>query len=97
MNTTWPAGVIARYVTLAAVLDPAAVVDITHDTLTAADTEPNVTCCSCAGCGAYSNYEWAPRAGRFDNGRSWADVDARAWAQAHAEKCRALPNPDSAR
>ncbi|MBB1252912.1 hypothetical protein H3146_05960 [Streptomyces sp. OF3] len=86
--TTWPKGVIARYLTVGG-----ATVDITHDSLTADDTRPNVTCAQCSGCSAYTNCEWESRADRFDNGSSWADSDARAWAQEHAERCRALPRP----
>ncbi|MBW1603415.1 hypothetical protein JJV70_15145 [Streptomyces sp. JJ66] len=87
-DTDWPEGVIARYVTVGG-----ATVDLTHDTLTANDTAPNVTSAQCGGCPAYRNYEWRPRADRFDNGSTWADSDARPWAQEHAERCRAMPRP----
>ncbi|MFF2809352.1 hypothetical protein ACFVT2_19655 [Streptomyces sp. NPDC058000] len=90
-HTTWPEGLIARYLTVGG-----ATVDVSHDTLYLADTEPNVTTASCegAGCEAYHNEEWGQYAYRFNNGSSAADEQAGKWAQAHAEKCRAMPRPD---
>lgn len=88
VTIAWPEGVIARYLTIGG-----ATVDIEHDTLYADDAKPNVSSAKCGGCPAYSNTEWASRADRFDNGSSWADSDARAWAQSHAETCRAMPKP----
>ena len=87
-QTAWPEGVVARYLTVGG-----ATVDITHDTLYLYDTTPNVSHARCAGCEQYSNQEWAPHADRYDNGSSWADADARTWAQAHADVCRAMPRP----
>ncbi|MFD7065916.1 hypothetical protein ACFV97_01615 [Streptomyces sp. NPDC059913] len=87
-TATWPENVIARYRTVGG-----ATVDITHDTLYLYDTEPNVSTAQCGGCEAYSNEEWGPHAYRHDNGSSGADSDARQWAQAHAETCRAMPKP----
>ncbi|MEU9849233.1 hypothetical protein [Streptomyces sp. NPDC047985] len=87
-TTTWPEGVIARYLTVGG-----AAVDIAHDTLYLSDVEPNVSTARCGGCEKYRNQEWEARADRYSNGSSWADSDARHWAQEHAEKCRAMPKP----
>ncbi|MGQ4733443.1 hypothetical protein ACUN3E_38015 [Streptomyces sp. Ju416(a)] len=94
-QTAWPENVIARYLTVAgsSLGRNDIAVDITHDTLTADDTKPNVTYAKCSGCSAYNNAEWASRADRWDNGSTWADSDARTWAQSHAETCRAIPKP----
>ncbi|MFF9688971.1 hypothetical protein [Streptomyces sp. NPDC014623] len=89
-TATWPEGVIARYLTVGG-----ATVDITHDTLTAEDTEPNVSVAACGGCLAYTNREWRLRADRWDNGKVWSDEAAHAWAQSHAETCRAMPKPSA--
>jgi hypothetical protein len=87
-TTAWPEGVIARYLTIGG-----ATVDITHDTIYIDDIEPNVSTATCGGCAASDNTEWASHASRYDNGSGWADRDARAWAQSHAETCRAMPKP----
>jgi hypothetical protein len=80
--------IIARYLTVGG-----ATVDIAHDTLYLADTEPNVSVARCGGCAAYCNEEWGQYASTYDNGSSAADYEPRKWAQAHAEKCRAMPRP----
>lgn len=86
----WPTGVIARYLTVAG-----ATVDISHDMFYLHDTEPNVTVASCGGesCDASLTEKWGQHAYRGNNGSSGADAEAGKWAQAHAEKCRALPLP----
>jgi hypothetical protein len=81
MSTTWPEGVIARYLTVGG-----ATVDILdkkdeHD-------EPGEYVARCTGCTA----DWS-------NTRSdWnLQFQVRPWAQAHAEKCRAMPKPEAQR
>lgn len=81
----WEPGTIARYLTVGG-----AVVDISHDTLHLADTEPNMTTAQCGGCNAYHNEEWG-QTPRWAS--SIAEDEARKWAQSHAEKCRAMPRP----
>jgi hypothetical protein len=89
-TTAWPEGTIARYLTVGG-----ATVDISHDMYYLADTEPNTTIARCGGggCAAHHQERWGPYADRLSNGSSGADAEARAWAQAHAETCRALPRP----
>lgn len=91
-NTTWPEGLIARYLTVGG-----AHVDLIHVTHPG-DSETYSTDAACSGCptaksvchwvgsGSWDDYkeERAPEA---------ADVQARAWAQSHAETCRAIPRP----
>ena len=81
-TSTWPEGVIARYLTVGG-----ATVDITH-----AD-DPEATVAACGGCPAYQTTEWTRHAGRWDSGVTGSDKAAHAWAQSHAEVCRAMPKP----
>ncbi|CQR59275.1 hypothetical protein [Streptomyces leeuwenhoekii] len=92
-TTAWPEGVIIRYLTVAgsALGRDDLTVDIRHDTLYLSDTRPNVTVARCAGCDNYRTEEWKQHAHRVSNGSSEADDEAREWAQAHAETCRAIP------
>lgn len=85
--TTWPAGVIGRYLTVGG-----ASVDITHDN-PAPDAEPSLTTAHCTGCGRHMDHYWSTHVGRYDNGRTGAERAAREWAQTHAGHCRALPKP----
>lgn len=74
----WEPGVIARYLTLAgqALVDPSITVDLGKDNSTHDITG------TCRGCG--TTFDDSHYIGRdLDGGRQWA--------QAHAEKCRALP------
>jgi hypothetical protein len=81
-TAAWPEDVIARYLTVGG-----AVVDIAHDT--------DATVARCGGCGAYRAEEWRTYASRWDrSGNGGADAEARAWAQEHAEQCRAMPRPE---
>jgi hypothetical protein len=84
MSTTWPEGVIARYLTVGG-----ATVDILdkkdeHDE----HDEPGEYVARCTGCTA----DWS-------NTRSgWnLEFQVRPWAQGHAEKCRAMPKPEATR
>lgn len=98
-TTTWPTGVMARYVTLAAVVDSAATVDV--GTLTTGDGDPYSTYSTCRGCGALDYYDYDRyqyRGYSSEDARELASQDeARGWAQSHAETCRALPAPGGAR
>ncbi|WP_030506326.1 hypothetical protein [Microbispora rosea] len=89
-STTWPEGVIARYLTVGG-----AAVDVTED-------EPGVcTVANCGGCPKYRCIDWTRSTGAHFDGsyreyqdRESAEQQAREWAQSHAEKCRAMPKPD---
>ncbi|WP_369211348.1 hypothetical protein [Streptomyces flavofungini] len=94
-EASWPEGVIARYLTVGS-----ATVDVRHKLNAFTPPEPLATRVACAGCldsEEFNHY-------RVVRGMhsSWdvrdtdaADQDARRWAQAHAEKCRALPKPSA--
>lgn len=87
-STDWPEGVIARYLTVGGAL-----VDVSHDMHLIVDTEPNLSLARCGGegCKASHHERWRDYSYRTDNGSRGADQEAGKWAQAHAEKCRALP------
>ncbi|MGW4703248.1 hypothetical protein [Streptomyces sp. NPDC004285] len=76
--TTWPEGVIARYLTVGG-----ATVDITSN------GRPHWFCTACPGtsCGAYT--------GPFGTPFTLDQIHEQ--AQAHAEKCRAMPKPEEVR
>jgi hypothetical protein len=106
-STTWPEGVIARYLTVGgATVD--VTVRISHDYqadidgLNWIDINHQAVCAG-TGCGSktelYNNRgvddtEQARRAATdltSPNGR-----EIKQWAQSHAETCRAMPNPSNA-
>ncbi|HEY9410773.1 MAG TPA: hypothetical protein VIP77_14430 [Jiangellaceae bacterium] len=100
-TTDWPNGVIARYLTTTG-----ATVDLTHDNRTYPTPDGigenrNHTTAACSGCPAveeFSHWRIVKRM-TFDDkvfDPEAADRDARDWAQAHAEKCRAMPRPTAA-
>lgn len=100
-STTWPEGVIARYVSVGG-----ATVDLTELHTLPPHPEPYATAASCTGCPAtkeVGHYRTYYQSGGFLDGATeehepdQATAQARAWAQTHAEKCRALPKPDGAR
>ncbi|WP_037868243.1 hypothetical protein [Streptomyces sp. NRRL S-813] len=91
--TAWPEGVIARYLTVGG-----AHVDITYMCNALTPPEPYATLANCTGCpdsSEHSHYRmvWGLTAQREERVPEAADKDAREWAQAHAETCRALPRP----
>ncbi|HEY6114860.1 MAG TPA: hypothetical protein VI172_02780 [Candidatus Dormibacteraeota bacterium] len=96
----WEPGIIARYLTVAG-----ATVDLTHgDRHTPTDDgigeTRNHTTATCTGCTAteeFSHWRVVKRMTFNDKTRDpeAADRDARQWAQAHAETCRALPRPEA--
>lgn len=95
----WPEGVIARYLTVAG-----ATVDLTHGDRTYPTPDGigetrNHTLAACTGCPAaeeFSHWRVVKRMTFDDKVRDpeAADRDAREWAQAHAEKCLAMPRPE---
>jgi hypothetical protein len=92
-TTPWPDGVIARYLTLAgsALAREDLAVEIAYTSSTGWITA------TCAGCGTSERTD--PGASIYDTPEEEqvrvekALPNARPWAQAHAEKCRALPRP----
>jgi hypothetical protein len=88
-STAWPEHVVARYLTLAN-----GTVDLTHET----ESDKTYTWATCTGCTKRTAHSWANWY-RGAHGivnfqdQSKGDQEARDWAQDHAEKCRALPNP----
>ncbi|KAF0646728.1 hypothetical protein [Streptomyces fradiae] len=94
-TTAWPKGVIARYLTVAGAALGRDDLTVDVETLTTVDyDDPYATRSTCRACATrderdydlYRNYRGDARA------RASQD-DARSWAQAHAERCRALPRP----
>jgi hypothetical protein len=97
-TTAWPKGVIARYLTVAG-----ATVDLTHGTRRY-PTDDGIgedrthTTALCSGCAAGQEFNhMRPVRGTYSTWETRdadaADQEARAWAQTHAETCRALPRP----
>lgn len=95
----WPERVIARYLTVGG-----ATVDLTETGPRDGDLL-EVTIASCGGCPATRREQWPD--GTYDYASQFhpikradaiaiAEEAARAWAQAHAETCRALPRPAAA-
>lgn len=86
MTATWPDGVVGRYLTTAGVslCDPTITVDIS---LLPSRSE-DAAAARCTGC---------TETREFDTyyGTDRNTQDARKWAQAHAETCRAIPNPNA--
>ncbi|NUP47242.1 MAG: hypothetical protein HOW97_08000 [Catenulispora sp.] len=80
-GTAWPEGVIARYVNVGG-----APVDVTEYPAESA------TQAKCGGCNRYDATEW-DKGDWCENGARSAEAEARAWAQSHAERCRAMPKP----
>lgn len=103
-ETTWPEGVIARYLTLAgeALRDPNLSVVIT-ETGPRDDEYLYTTVARCAGCGDDDRTAWPDGTYSYSDefiptprhqAIAWAEHTAREWAQGHAEKCRAMTRPE---
>ncbi|MEE4419554.1 hypothetical protein [Streptomyces bugieae] len=103
-QTTWPEGVIARYLTDAgkALGDLNLAVTITEIERDERGGGVYVTAAECSGCPSAERFQWED--GFYDYGSRWhaltreealarAEAKARNWAQSHAEKCRAMPRP----
>jgi hypothetical protein len=101
-QTAWPQNVIARYLTVAGSSlgreDLAVEVVTRYNAFT--PPEPIATSVSCTGCPASEEIShWLESYSHFkgayeeEHDQERANAQAREWAQAHAEKCRAMPNP----
>jgi hypothetical protein len=94
MRETWAQGVIARYLTVGG-----ATVDLTYRLNFLTPPEPFATAATCTGCPKSKEFGHWRNVYQFDGGQAEkhcpeaAETDARAWAQSHAEKCRAMPRP----
>jgi hypothetical protein len=93
----WPAGAIARYLTVGG-----AHVDLTHKFTVTTPPEAYATLAACTGCPDSQEFShhrlvWGLTAQHEARRPKAADREARAWAQAHAERCRALPRPEATR
>ncbi|MFE7106613.1 hypothetical protein ACFU98_35235 [Streptomyces sp. NPDC057575] len=97
-TTTWPEGVIARYLAVGG-----ATVDLAHgaryyptaDGIGETRNHTSATCVACPATAEFSHWRVVKRM-TFDDkvhDPNAADEAARAWAQEHAEKCRAMPKP----
>ncbi|MEU7278883.1 hypothetical protein AB0A69_08930 [Streptomyces sp. NPDC045431] len=99
-STAWPEGVIARYITIAGSSLAREDLAVDVEILTTVDYgDPYSTRSTCRGCAEWDDWDYDRyRNYREPSSRARASQDeARAWAQAHAEKCRALPRPEGAR
>ncbi|MET8050554.1 hypothetical protein ABZU75_23445 [Streptosporangium sp. NPDC005286] len=99
--TEWPAGVLARYLTVGG-----ATVDIRevcgyHPS--SGHTAPTTTVATCTGCGKREARDWTQQIWCYstdrlveetDEGGKYTTPKVRDWAQSHAEKCRAMPKPN---
>ena len=92
-QTVWPEGVIARYLTVGG-----ATVDLSHAAGHSGTTyETQAVCSGCPDKKAASH--WRGSGSSFngtyteEHRSDLADKEARTWAQAHAERCRAVPRP----
>ncbi|CUW31754.1 hypothetical protein [Streptomyces reticuli] len=94
-STEWPEGVIARYLTIAGVTVDIKAIGIDRQTSVGTVTDITITA-YCQGCRQkdVSTYLGMDASTFGDDffASSLGDA-ARDWAQAHAEKCRALPRP----
>lgn len=92
-TAAWPEGVIARYLTVGG-----ATVDLTHRLTVVNPPEPFATLAACTACPAREEFShWqlvrGMYADREEHAPDAADEQARTWAQAHADKCRAMLRP----
>ncbi|MFD9630078.1 hypothetical protein [Streptomyces violascens] len=103
-RTARPENVIARYLTVAgeALRDPNLSVTIT-ETGPRDGERLHMTVALCAGCGDEERTGWPDGTYSYsdefiptprEQAIAWAEHTARTWAQAHAEKCRAMTKPE---
>ncbi|WP_067391895.1 hypothetical protein [Streptomyces sp. F-3] len=98
--TNWPAGVVARYLTVAN-----ATVDITTTIVNRRKNERGTEvidvaiAATCAGCRDTDSDRFDGLFPHAINGLvdTHYGRDIRTWAQEHAERCRAMPRPEAAR
>lgn len=100
MSEPWPEGVIARYLTVGGAAVDLAIKQVPHLHPDGISGTRGLTLAACTGCPASTDFSH----GRVHHGSysDWevhdpqaADVEARAWAQSHAETCRAMPRPSA--
>lgn len=89
MAENWPEGVIARYVTDAGKMlgDPMVTVDLIE--------KSDRIVGRCTACPVTDDFHFDPMC-TGARATGWAAKQGAQWAQAHAEKCRALPKPEVA-
>jgi hypothetical protein len=88
---TWAPGVLARYLTVGG-----ATVDITQRRRYIDETQLVDGIATCTGCGTDDRFGSVDPecSGGPEHALKRNTEDARRWAQRHAEKCRAMVNPD---
>ncbi|MGQ4491060.1 hypothetical protein ACN6LM_002028 [Streptomyces sp. SAS_281] len=94
----WPEGVLARYLTVGG-----ATVEIVKQSGYTGAKHPTEHFITCGGCGDthFEDWGWSPSHDEFGTGPqpdfdadgTYSIAPARAWAQSHAETCRAMPKP----
>ncbi|MFF9631757.1 hypothetical protein [Streptomyces fradiae] len=94
-TTAWPKGVIARYLTVAGAALGRDDLTVDVETLTTVDyDDPYATRSTCRACATRDERDYDLYRNYRGDARARASQDeARSWAQAHAERCRALPRP----
>lgn len=95
MPETKTEGVIARYLTVGGTT-----VELTYRLNVLSPPAPYATAADCTGCPASKEFgHWYGSGNHLDGSfeefhdAKRATGDARAWAQSHAETCRAMPHP----
>lgn len=91
MTTTWPEGVIARYLTIGG-----ATVDLTQRPRYIDDPELLDAVATCLGCETRERFNNEQPLWGSDDVLAGNTATARVWSQKHAETCRAMPRPDGA-
>lgn len=101
--TAWPEGVIARYVTIAGTADGGRTVVELTETGPRDGKWASETIAKCTGCNEEQKETWETTVYYYGGGEGErtvreaaeiAEVEARKWAQEHAEKCRAMARPE---
>ncbi|MCY0962788.1 hypothetical protein [Streptomyces sp. H27-H5] len=93
---------VARYLTVGGATVDLTVIEQLHSHSDGIDLFRGSTVAECAGCPASKEFDhwrlvWKRDGGQVEEHHpEAADRDARAWAQAHAEKCRAMPQQTGA-
>lgn len=104
-QTAWPEGVIARYATVGGVADGGLTAVELTETGSRDSEWAYATVAKCAGCDEEQRERWETTVHYFSGQQGertvreaaeLAEARSREWAQAHAEKCRAMARPESA-
>ncbi|MGW2861929.1 hypothetical protein [Streptomyces sp. NPDC001205] len=102
-QTAWPEGVIARYVTIAGAADGGRTAVELTETGPRDSEWAHATIAKCAGCNEEQREHWETTVYYYSGGEGertvreaaeLAEWRSREWAQAHAEKCRAMWKPE---